>query len=93
MRELDSLITQNGVTDSPEVIVSCLIPGACKSDFDRESSGLQRVAGNIMQAVISRTTDPGSRTLIGGAATGDEKHGSYMADCEVAKWVLRLSST
>jgi retinol dehydrogenase-12 len=65
--------------------MNCMTPGACKSDFDRESTGVGRFISNIMSALISRTTEAGSRTLVAGIAAGVESHGGYMADCHVAQ--------
>jgi hypothetical protein len=65
-----------------------MTPGACKSDFDRESTGFARFMGNIMSAVLARSTEIGSRTLIAGLAAGEESHGSYMADCRIAEYII-----
>lgn len=62
-----------------------MTPGACKSDFDRESKGVEKFMGGMMQAALARTTEEGARTLIAGIAAGEESHGGYMADCKVVK--------
>ena len=79
----------NHETDSisPNIIINCMTPGACKSDFDRESTGVGRIISNIMAALIGRTTEAGSRTLVAGVAAGAESHGSYIADCKVVQYV------
>jgi retinol dehydrogenase-12 len=64
-----------------------MTPGACKSDFDRESTGVGRIMANIISAVVGRTTEAGSRTLVAGVAAGEESHGSYMADCRVTEYL------
>jgi hypothetical protein len=70
---------------SPWVIVNCMTPGACKSDFDRESSGIGRVIHNILAGTIGRSTEAGSRTLVAGIAAGEESNGSYMENCHVTE--------
>ena len=82
MRELASRI---GASSKPKVLVNCVTPGACKSDFNREFTGLKRVMFNFMAMLIARSTEAGSRTLLAGASTGLESHGAYMADCVVAR--------
>lgn len=80
---MGSLITQRGGRDAPEVIVNCMTPGACKSDFDRESTGIGKLMGGIMAALLARTTEAGARTLVAGIEAGVESHGGYMADCKI----------
>jgi retinol dehydrogenase-12 len=43
---------------------------------------------NLMSAIIARTTEVGSRTLVAGVAGGEESHGAYMADCQIAEYVF-----
>lgn len=88
MRELASRSTRGPESTTPTVIINCMTPGACKSDFDRESTGVGRTISHIMAAIIARTTEAGSRTLVAGIAAGEESHGSYMADCRVTEYVI-----
>ncbi len=37
----------------------------------------------IVKALIARTTEVGSRTLVHSAAAGRESHGQYMSECKV----------
>jgi len=62
-----------------------MTPGACQSDFFREEKGIQAIIQHIMNAIIARTTEAGSRTLVAGLAAGEESHGSYMANCQIAE--------
>lgn len=89
VRELASRITtQKSALTPPTVIINCMTPGACQTDFDRESTGFGRMMTNMMNAMLARTTEVGSRTLLAGLAAGEESHGSYMADCRVAEYVI-----
>jgi retinol dehydrogenase 12 len=82
VRELASLITSSS---KPRVIVNCVTPGACHSDFGRERSGAFTImAFEVIKFLIARTTEVGSRTLVAGAEVGEESHGEYMADGKVA---------
>jgi retinol dehydrogenase 12 len=84
VRQLASLLS-NSKSKSPEIIVNCLTPGACKSEFDRESAGIGRFINNIMASIIGRSTEAGSRTLVAGIAAGEESNGSYMENCRVTQ--------
>lgn len=80
VRELGSILS-NTMSKSPQIIVNCLTPGGCKSDFNRESTGIRRLIGNVIAAVIARSTEAGSRSLIAGIAAGEESNGGYMENC------------
>ncbi len=70
-----------------KIIVNCMTPGACISDFDRESTGLKALLKALAGSIIARSTEAGSRTLVAGAAAGEESHGKYMADFAVRRYV------
>lgn len=89
VRELAVQVDRDPKSTPPSVIVNCMTPGACKSDFDRESTGVARLMGSLMSALIARTTEAGSRTLVAAVAAGEETHGGYMADCYLVAFVLR----
>jgi retinol dehydrogenase-12 len=65
-----------------------MTPGACQSDFDRESTGIERILRSIVVKILARTTEAGSRTLVAGVAAGEETHGSYMADSKIAQYEI-----
>jgi len=88
VRELASVMIDQAKSTLPSVIVNCITPGACKSDFDRESTGFARIMGNLMVAMLARTTEEGSRTLVAGLAVGEDSHGGFMADCEIHEYVF-----
>lgn len=44
------------------------------------------MAGKVLtvaKALMARTTEVGSRTLVHSAAAGQESHGKYMSECKV----------
>ena len=78
VRELASIVT---LSEKPRVIINCLTPGACHSDFGRERSGWLKIAAyEVAKFLVARTTEVGSRTLVAGAEAGEESHGEYMAN-------------
>lgn len=80
MRELAALEGKE-----PKVIINCMSPGACKSDFNREASGFAACVAKIGEAIIARSAEVGSRTLVAGVEAGVESEGGYMEDGVVVK--------
>lgn len=87
VRELAQKLTRDPESVSPSVIVNCLTPGACKSDFFRENKGFDRFKNWLLSTLLARSTEVGSRALVAGIAAGEESHGEYMADCLIAEYV------
>ena len=66
--------------DSCPVTINLTNPGLCKSELAREGS----MQIQIMKFFLARTTEVGSRALVGGAIARSETHGKYLDKCEVA---------
>ncbi|OCT49986.1 hypothetical protein CLCR_07385 [Cladophialophora carrionii] len=62
------------------VTVNCVNPGLCHSELARHL-GFAMV---IIKAVLARSTEVGSRTLVHAASAGPESHGQYLSDCRIA---------
>jgi|SRR5712672_1912145 len=83
VRELTKRLPAN----SP-VIVTAVNPGYCKSQLGRNLSPIFRMLDQIMEALLARTTEAGSRQLVwaavGGAGREFELRGGYVnkADLE-----------
>ncbi|KAI4269802.1 MAG: hypothetical protein L6R38_007330 [Xanthoria sp. 2 TBL-2021] len=82
VRELAARIDQS---TKSKVVVNCLTPGACHSDFDRELTGFDLLVFTVVKFLFARTTEVGSRTLVAAAAAGEETNGKYMADSKVSQ--------
>ncbi|KAB5563222.1 short-chain dehydrogenase/reductase-like protein [Coniochaeta sp. 2T2.1] len=77
---------QNNNNSSNNVpIVSVVTPGFCKSRISRNLPLAGRLGVGAFLAVIGRTTEAGSRTLVAAAAAGEEAHGGYMESCRVGE--------
>jgi NAD(P)-dependent dehydrogenase (short-subunit alcohol dehydrogenase family) len=78
---LEVLLVQElaGRTRGSDVIITMVNPGLCHSALGRDSGwGLA-----ILKAVLARSTEVGSRTLVAGISTNIEGHGAYMTDATV----------
>ncbi|KAH6665657.1 short-chain dehydrogenase/reductase-like protein [Halenospora varia] len=75
---------------SPQIILNTLTPGFCHSDLMRHAKFPLNIAAFIGKALLARSTEVGSRTLVAAASAGPETHGMYMVDCKVrdpSAWV------
>ncbi|KAI0477756.1 NAD(P)-binding protein [Xylariaceae sp. FL0804] len=70
----------------PVVTVNAVSPGLCRSDLAREATGVERLAFGLMQALLARTAEQGSRTLVAAGVAGPESHGRYLEDCRVGEF-------
>lgn len=66
--------------ESYPVTINLVNPGLCESELNRDGN----MGVRIMKALLARTTETGSRTLVAGAAGGPETHGEYMDMSKVA---------
>ena len=75
-RELSERTTNSS---KPLVIVNYVNPGLCHSDLTREAGwGLA-----ILKFLFARTTEVGSRTLVGAIQGGEVTNGQYLSCCQV----------
>jgi retinol dehydrogenase-12 len=71
------------------VIANSVNPGLCYSELRRELTGFEAIASYIMEKIMARTAEVGSRTLVH-AAVGqpdreDELRGAYLNCCQVGE--------
>lgn len=69
--------------ESTGVVINAMNPGMCKSDFARNKEGWRAWSLAGLSALLSRTTEAGSRTLLDAAGKGWESHGRYVNDGRV----------
>ncbi|KAJ3130114.1 hypothetical protein HK098_006173 [Nowakowskiella sp. JEL0407] len=73
-------IAERRPADEYPVTINYLNPGLCHSELSREAKTFQFW---LMKAVLARTTEAGSRTLVHAGAQGKETHGEYLSNCEI----------
>lgn len=70
--------SSDAASGKPDVVVTSVCPGACKSDLGREHNSFTM---NVVKAVLftffMRTTEQGSRSLVSGVTLGEEAHGRF----------------
>jgi len=67
------------------VVLNMVNPGLCKTALTRSTTGALKLQIDMMKALIARTAEVGSRTLVHGATAGPESYGRYISDCNVNK--------
>ena len=66
-----------------QVVINTISPGLCVTELNRNASWSKWLEIIIMRALIGRTAEQGSRTLLHAAACGEESHGKLVSDCEI----------
>ncbi|KAF2705048.1 NAD(P)-binding protein [Pleomassaria siparia CBS 279.74] len=62
------------------VTINYVNPGLCHSELGREAG----IGFTIFKALVARSTEVGSRTLVHAATQGAETHGQYMSECKIS---------
>jgi retinol dehydrogenase-12 len=77
------------------VIVTAVNPGYCRSQLKRNLSFTHRIIYSVMEVLLARTTEEGSRQLVwaavGGAGRESKLHGGFVSNAnlrEVSDYVL-----
>ncbi|KAI0147003.1 short chain dehydrogenase [Xylariaceae sp. FL1272] len=71
------------------VVVNMISPGLCKTGLLRHAKLITYVIVSSMTAILGRTAEEGSRTVIHALVTGKESHGRYLSHCEIKELGIR----
>ncbi|KIX06663.1 uncharacterized protein Z518_04639 [Rhinocladiella mackenziei CBS 650.93] len=63
--------------DDPNVIITTVCPGLCRTNLGRDFSILARIFVGLYQLILARSAEEGSRTLVSGVTLGKEAHGKF----------------
>ncbi|KAL3294318.1 Short-chain dehydrogenase [Colletotrichum asianum] len=70
------------------VVLNLLNPGLCNTGLAKYGRMTLRLQVWMMNAVIGRTPEMGSRTILHSMFAGAESHGQYVSDCQIKDhWV------
>lgn len=78
VRELAARTKASG---KPDVIINCTNPGLCQSNLGREGVLILE----IMKFFLARSAECGSRNQVNAATAGEETHGAYLSECQIAR--------
>lgn len=68
-----------------KVILNIINPGLAKTELTRHVTGIEKIAVTVMKAVLARTAEEASRSLVYGVSVGPESHGLYFTNCDVTR--------
>lgn len=71
----------NNRSKDRHVIINCIAPGFCATDLTHEED--DNIMFKIMQKILARDVEVGSRCVVDGVARGQESHGQYLSECKV----------
>lgn len=63
-------------------------PGACKTSLTSHANASVRLQIGLIQMLVGRSAEVGSRTLLHGLSVGEEAHGRYLSECEISEYVF-----
>ncbi|KAH0426630.1 hypothetical protein CcaCcLH18_10234 [Colletotrichum camelliae] len=70
------------------VVLNLLNPGLCNTGLAKYGRITLRIQVRMFNALIGRTPEMGSRTILHSMFAGAESHGQYVSDCEIKDhWV------
>ncbi|AEO62030.1 hypothetical protein MYCTH_2312931 [Thermothelomyces thermophilus ATCC 42464] len=78
-------IAKEHPADAYPVTINLVSPGFCHSGLSREAKGMQRVAFAVQKALLARSTERGSWTLLHAGLQGPESHGQYLEDARIVQ--------
>ncbi|KAL2872719.1 uncharacterized protein BJX67DRAFT_376512 [Aspergillus lucknowensis] len=79
VRELAELLP----IEKGKVVINASCPGLCKTELIRNCPPHLKESIVKLHELYGRTAEDGSRTLLAGAAWGEESHGRYLMHCEL----------
>lgn len=71
--------------DKTGVVINYVNPGLCKTGLSSNSGLRVRIMVGMMNLLLGRTPEQGSRNLVYAAVAGAESHGRYVSSCVVAE--------
>lgn len=70
------------------VVVNMVAPGLCSTGLGRDARTFTKIMHEMIRAVMARTAEVGSRTILHGLVAGDESHGKLLSGCKIKEyWV------
>ncbi|KPM41649.1 hypothetical protein AK830_g4882 [Neonectria ditissima] len=83
MKRLGEAVDESG---KGHVLVNALSPGLCRTELYRNWSFPFNMAVKLVNVLLGRTAEMGSRTLVAAALAGEETHANWMSDCRLYVW-------
>lgn len=65
------------------VVINMIQPGLCSTGLARDTNTWMRIQLVTLRALLARTAEQGSRTILHGTIAGEESHGKLLSGCKV----------
>ena len=70
------------------VVVNMVAPGLCSTGLGRDARTFTKIMHETIRAMMARTAEVGSRTILHGLVAGEESHGKLLSGCKIKEyWV------
>jgi hypothetical protein len=70
------------------VVINLVAPGLCSTGLGKEARTFTKIMHSGIKAMMARTPEEGSRTILHGLVAGDESHGKLLSGCQIKEvWV------
>ena len=70
------------------VVVNMVAPGLCSTSLGRDARAFTKIMHEMIRAMMARTAEEGSRTILHGLVAGVESHGKLLSGCKIKEdWV------
>ncbi|KAA8646570.1 uncharacterized protein ATNIH1004_008003 [Aspergillus tanneri] len=70
------------------VVITMVAPGLCTTGLGRDARTFTKIMHEAVRAMMARTAEIGSRTILHGLLVGEDGHGKLLSGCKVKEfWV------
>ncbi|EEH06832.1 conserved hypothetical protein [Histoplasma capsulatum G186AR] len=70
------------------VVITMVAPGLCSTGLGRDARTFTKIMHEAVRAMMARTAEVGSRTILHGLLVGEDGHGKLLSGCKIKEfWV------
>lgn len=69
--------------DKTGVIINMVAPGLCSTALARDGRPWTRAWIAAIRAIMARSAEQGSRTILHGILAEEDSHGAYLSGCKI----------
>lgn len=70
------------------VVLNMVAPGLCSTGLGRDARTFTKIMHESIRAMMARTAEVGSRTILHGLVAGEESHAKLLSGCKIKEyWV------
>ena len=70
------------------VVITMVAPGLCTTGLGRDARTFTKIMHEAVRAMMARTAEEGSRTILHGLVVGEAGHGKLLSGCKIKEfWV------